>query len=414
MSGAYARGACPGLSAPMVTGDGLLARLIPAGPIPLDAFIGLCEAAGAHGNGTMEISARGSLQMRGLNPVSAPLFAAQVAALAIDICESVPVLADPLPDDPSALIDTNAIAAALLQAIAEKALPLAPKISIVVDGGGRLDLDALFADIRLRAVATSEGPRFHVTLAGDGASARAVGIIAPDEALDAVLALLTAIAELGPDARGADLLRAHGVTGSRIGAAPMPATQSRTDAIGLHPLKGGAFALGLGLAFGHVHADALVRLAEIARRTGARWTRPAPDRALLLGPLSEANATATARDAQELDFIVEADDPRRRIVACPGAPACAHGLIAARALAAEIARELPLPGGQGVALHVSGCTKGCAHPSPAPLTIVGTEHGCGVIVDGTAREAPARYIDPSELIAALRPAGHNTREAVNA
>ena len=62
MSKAFARGACPGLSAPMQTGDGLLARLVPAGPIPLDAFVGLCEAARAHGNGIMEISARGSIQ----------------------------------------------------------------------------------------------------------------------------------------------------------------------------------------------------------------------------------------------------------------------------------------------------------------------------------------------------------------
>lgn len=73
MTRAHARGACPALSAPMQTGDGLLARLIPAGPIPLDAFIGLCSAARTHGNGTMEISARGSLQIRGLTELSTPL-----------------------------------------------------------------------------------------------------------------------------------------------------------------------------------------------------------------------------------------------------------------------------------------------------------------------------------------------------
>ena len=31
------RGACPGLSAPMPTGDGLLVRLLPIGTIPLAA-----------------------------------------------------------------------------------------------------------------------------------------------------------------------------------------------------------------------------------------------------------------------------------------------------------------------------------------------------------------------------------------
>ena len=34
MSRAYARGACPGLSAPIETGDGLLVRLLPVAPTP--------------------------------------------------------------------------------------------------------------------------------------------------------------------------------------------------------------------------------------------------------------------------------------------------------------------------------------------------------------------------------------------
>ena len=37
------RGACPGLSAPMPTGDGLLVRLHPIGTIPLAAFAELCR-----------------------------------------------------------------------------------------------------------------------------------------------------------------------------------------------------------------------------------------------------------------------------------------------------------------------------------------------------------------------------------
>ena len=76
------RGACPGLSAPMPTGDGLLARLTPVGSIALDAFAGLCAAARAHGNGIVEVTSRGSIQVRGLRPETAPLFAAEVAALA--------------------------------------------------------------------------------------------------------------------------------------------------------------------------------------------------------------------------------------------------------------------------------------------------------------------------------------------
>ena len=71
MNAPHRRGACPGLSAPMLTGDGLIVRLMPAQPIALEAFAAVCAAARAHGNGTMEVTARGSLQVRGLTPRSA-------------------------------------------------------------------------------------------------------------------------------------------------------------------------------------------------------------------------------------------------------------------------------------------------------------------------------------------------------
>lgn len=408
MSGIHVRGACPSLPAPMETGDGLLVRFVINAPIPLDAFVGLCAAARAHGNGTMEVSARGSLQVRGLTPLSAPLFAAAVGALDIDISDGLPVLADPLPDDPTALVDANRLAAELRRKIAEAGLMLAPKVSVVVDGGGRLDLDALVADIRLRAVATGEGPRLDLALAGDAISAVSIATVSTGDAVDEVLAWLEAIAARGPEARASDLPQ------SRAGRRPPCAAARQTppgNSIGLHPLRGGVFALGLGLAFGHAEAGALMELARIAEANGALWARPAPGRALLLGPLGAAEASVTQQAAERLGFVMEAPDPRRRIAACPGAPACAHGLIAARALAAEIARRVRLPG-DGISLHVSGCAKGCAHPKAAPLTIVGTTQGCGIVRDGSARDAPTDYADPADLPALLdRIAGRETVHA---
>ena len=79
--GGERRGACPGLSVPMPTGDGLLVRLLPIGTIPLDAFTALCAAARSHGNGVIEITARGSIQVRGLTAASAPRFADTIATL---------------------------------------------------------------------------------------------------------------------------------------------------------------------------------------------------------------------------------------------------------------------------------------------------------------------------------------------
>jgi precorrin-3B synthase len=415
MTATLVRGACPGLSAPMETGDGLLARIMPAGPMPLDAFTAFCAAAREHGNGTIEVTARGSIQVRGLSPLSAVLFAAAVAALHIEALDGVPVIADPLTDDPAALIDANALAAELRRAIAKRELSLAPKVSVIVDGGGRLHLDALTADIRLRAVSPAV---FHIALAGNAASATPLGVVAPDEAVDVAMRMLELIAARGSEARAADVLRSDGIgalraeAGDRVAAAtPLPA-RPRAEAIGRHRQKNGTFAFGFGLAFGHAHADTLTELARVAKANGTSWARPAPDRALLLGPLSEANAVATASAAERLGFVTEPRDPRLRIVACPGAPACASGLIAARDLAAELALYMP-PSGDGIAMHISGCAKGCAHPMSAPLTIVGAEQGCFIVRNGSARATPSSFVDAADLVTEIARMSE-TRKAVHA
>ena len=113
----------------------------------------------------------------------------------------------------------------------------------------------------------------------------------------------------------------------------------------------------------------------------------------------EHNVTAMTREAERLGFVTRADDPRRRIVACPGAPACASAFIAARAIASEIAETLREP--SSGTIHISGCAKGCAHPRPAALTIVGTENGCGIVERGTARTGPQTHVDPQQLTARL-------------
>ena len=127
----------------------------------------------------------------------------------------MPVIADPLPGDPSALIDANALASELRKVLAASRLVLAPKVSVIVDGGGRLHLDALTADIRIRAFSGEDGPRLHLALAGDGATATPLGTIAPDEACDAISCLLAVIAAHGPEARCADVLQSRGLAAFR-------------------------------------------------------------------------------------------------------------------------------------------------------------------------------------------------------
>ncbi|MDT8870600.1 hypothetical protein RAA17_04000 [Komagataeibacter rhaeticus] len=79
------RGWCPGLHTPMEAADGWLVRVRP----PLGRLSGqqahaIARAARTHGNGLIELTSRGNLQLRGLTPDSARAFARdmQVAGLA--------------------------------------------------------------------------------------------------------------------------------------------------------------------------------------------------------------------------------------------------------------------------------------------------------------------------------------------
>jgi precorrin-3B synthase len=447
MTALQRRGACPGLSAPMPTGDGLLVRLMPTEPVPIDAFIGFCQAAKRHGNGTIEVSARGSLQVRGLTPRSAPLFASAVAALEIAADEGISVIAGPDPaihreqtsvakrmdtrvepayDDSvqtkNAPIDIAGVAADLRRMLGNAGLALTPKVSVVVDGNGGLHLDAISADVRLRANDSVQArPCLHVGLGGDSTSAIWLGSIAPHDAADVVVRLLLVIAAHGLTARAVDILHAEGVgtflsvLDDCIVPSSAPSRRPPAEMIGIHPVHDGTYALGIGLAFGHAHADTIADIARIAAAHGAHSVRPAPDRALLLIGVVASDATNLTAAATRLGFVVHPDDPRRRIVACPGAPACASGLIPARALAAALAPTLAthLPPGRDASVHISGCLKGCAHPRPAALTLVGTAHGCGIVHDGDARATPECVVDPANLVAEISAIAAQTREAVH-
>jgi precorrin-3B synthase len=181
-------------------------------------------------------------------------------------------------------------------------------------------------------------------------------------------------------------------------------------------VRDGFVALGIGLALGHTHADALAELVRAAARHGACAARPAPDRTLLLTGVSTLNARNLIAVAGRLGFVVRADDPRRRIAACPGAPACPSGVIPARVIASTLAPALASIARaerNGVAVHISGCPKGCAHPLPAALTIVGTPQGCGVVRGGSACEAPHNYLDPSLIADEIRRLAANPTEAAH-
>jgi precorrin-3B synthase len=407
----HRRGACPGLSGPMTTGDGLLVRLLPIGTIALDAFAALCAAARQHGNGIVEVTSRGSIQIRGLSAATAPRFAAAIAALGIAAEDGIPVLTNPLAGlDAEDIIDAGVLAADLRLALTRSSLAqrLSAKVSVAIDGGGLLNLDDIVADVRLRAEAVDGLAALCVSVGGDGRKAAHLGCVAGRDGVEVVTRLLDVLAQRGRAARMRDVVAAEGIAAFRSAVADLiihdgPARSQRrsSDAVGIYPLRDGTFAYGIGLAFGHADATSLQRLTEAVKAAGAHGMRAVPGRTLMIVGLTQLATSSFVIAAEALGFIVRADDPRRHVIACAGAPICASAVIAARAIAPQIAAAAAPHLDGAFKIHISGCAKGCAHPAPAALTIVGTSSGCALIANGSTHDTPFKIVGTNELPAAI-------------
>ncbi|MGY2050160.1 nitrite reductase [Methylobacterium sp. JK268] len=499
MNPAPRRGWCPGVARPMPTGDGLLVRVHPAAGV-LTAAQAQAIAAGARafGNGQIDVTARGNLQLRGVTAATHARLAAQLDAAG---------LGDRRPDGgpqrltlASPLAGLDAGLAALIATVervglAVAALPAKALVAVEAAGCGigpveadlwirriegetRADLSAFetwpFGEgSGLRppedTVASKEGggpplpggrgvgvrvarhqdwtPAVELPAARSGLSAEpeppsplplshsgegiprlilspdaggsvvespgdyALAIATADGPLwtrpipvqsldDALATILSGFARSGarrlralaPETRDALLAQAGLVAGEKPADDPPPPTP------GLHPLSDGRIALLAEFPFGRCDAETLLRLAAAAARDGDGMLRPGSWRgAMLVAPDAE-RAGRLRREAAVLGLILDPHDPRRAVAACPGAPACASGGTAAQADAARLAARCPDLARRGVRVHVSGCAKGCAHPAPADLTLVGQPDGrYGVVLAGHAGNETVRTL-PFEVV----------------
>ncbi|NNM62103.1 MAG: precorrin-3B synthase [Steroidobacteraceae bacterium] len=406
------RGACPGIAEPMSTGDGLLARLAPTEPIGIERWIALCAASARHGNGIMEVTQRGSLQVRGLSEETAGAFAQALTDLGLAAELRPSILTSPLLGlSTHERTDARGFAAALRArfALHDVARSLSPKVSVLIDGGGALHSDALSADVRVRV---GDGDRMHLALGGDTASATGLGWVEPAHAVEAVVKTLAGLAELGPVARGRDLAR-HAAFGSlRASLAdlllegPPPEPRQAADPVGTHALKDGQVARGVSLAFGYGDSTTLARLAQAAARCGAASIQPSPGRAILAVGLTASATDEFADAAAAAGFIVNPEDVRRQVIACAGAPACGSATLETRRLAALVARTAGSFLDGSVSIHLSGCKKGCAHPGPAALTLVGAD---GLVVRGRAGDNPHGRISAENFISGMQKLGASRR-----
>jgi precorrin-3B synthase len=411
MNPAPRRGWCPGLARPMPTGDGLLVRLHPvAGRLGADQARAAAHAARAGGNGLLDVTARGNLQIRGVTAESHGRVVAILGEVGLG-----DVRHDGGPqrltlDAPLAGTDALAVVAAV-EAIGREVAGLPAKTLVAVEdaAGG---LGPVEADLWVRVAPQPSDPTDARGTAwrGDPAPHSVTDDVlssSVDMGRDALPALQLAVATPdgplwlaptpAPIAFAALSTLLHGLAAS--GARRMRALSEFQRGILLGGLTRGeapprSTALPAGLhgctvvaefPFGRCDAALLDRLAGWSEAHGDGHLSLTPGRGIALTARDEA-AAATLRDAAgAAGLIVDPADPRRAVAACPGAPACASGGTPAQDHAPRLAAAFAHLAKAGATAHVSGCPKGCARLKAATLTLVGRADGrYGVVLEGNA------------------------------
>ncbi|WP_375263604.1 cobalamin biosynthesis protein CobG [Palleronia sp.] len=353
MSGAEIKGWCPGAWRPMMSGDGLVVRVRPRlARLTRAQALGLAKLATAEGNGILELTRRGNVQLRGIRDHAAVVAALTALELLDPDAEAEARRNVTVAPDWQSGDATQRIAEALTARLSELP-PLPAKFGFVVDAGPVRVLNAIAGDIRLERGETG------LLLRAEGqAQGRAVDEVG---AVDAALDLARWFAAHRGAARR---MRAASPPGPRD-AAPGPVGRTR------------GFVEG-GVAFGQLPASTLAEAAHAAEAL-----RVSSWRTLLL-------EGATARPGG----LLPPDDPLLRIDACPGAPLCPQASVETR----DLARRLQVTG----SLHVSGCEKGCARSAAADVTLVGRNGRFDLVIGGRAGDTPARRgLAPEEVPDAL-------------
>ncbi|MGB3813034.1 MAG: precorrin-3B synthase [Shinella sp.] len=405
-TGALRRGACPSLATPMQTGDGLLVRLRPvAAALGAHDLLCLADLAREHGNGLIEITARGNLQLRGLTEASVPRLAAGLAAAGIVPQRGVAIEIPPLAGiDPSEIADATPVAEALREAIAAASLVLAPKLAVVVDGGGVLGLADMVADIRLDAVAVGGTVAWRLSVRGNRQTAKVVALLSPDTVMDGAMTAVAALAAIGPAARGRDLDASS--LAARLGAVSQPVVLlvSSAHPLGAHPV-GGETVLGIAPAYGQMRAERLAGLVTDLSACGAFEFRLAPHRTLLVRGLSGKGMASAQACADRAGFWSRDDAPGRSVSICAGAAGCASAHFDTHAAADAVVAQAGALLDGSVDVHISGCPKGCAHPGAAAVTLCGTVAGVGLVLGGRASDTPVASLPPDDLTPAIQRLG---------
>jgi precorrin-3B synthase len=355
--------ACPGVLSTHQAADGAVARVrVPGGQLTAAAFAVIATGAADLGDGTIELTSRANLQVRGLQDeveLSARLASAGLLPSATH--ERVRnILGSPLTGrDGAGFADVRPLVAELDQALcARPGLAELPGRFLFAVDDGRGDVAWLGADVA--AMLTSENTAA-ILLGGEDC-----GLRVP---VDAVVSIMLACAEAfltlrTTEWRLTELPDAASRVASLVAAGREGALQDAPRRKGA-PRGMGLGRVGRALVVGAPLGWLDLGQAAALVETGAPLV-VTPWKGIAVADLGEVDAVAARlRDA---GLLLDPDDPLARVTACTGRPGCAKALADVRADAKPVA-------GTTLPVHWAGCERRCGRPRGAVVDVVATGDG---------------------------------------
>ncbi|KAA0112787.1 precorrin-3B synthase [Mycolicibacterium sp. P9-22] len=362
--------ACPGALQVHQAADGALIRIrLPGGFLPATALETLAHLAADSGGGALELTSRGSLQIRGITDPSRVAEAlAGAGLLPSRTHERVRnIVSSPLSGRSGGRADVRGwvgeLDAALQQDAALAALP--GRFWFSVDDG-RGDVSGLRADIGVQPGDTGvalllAGADTGIRVSADDAVGTMVEIARRFQAvrgkrwrvteLDDPSELIDDFTVTAPDSAGR---YPHDTGGPPVGWIP----QTRDPV----PDR---VALGAAVPLGVLPARTAEFLAAIEAPVVVT-----PWRSILVCDLTEEVADTSLRVLAPLGLVFDENSPWLTVSACTGSPGCDKSLSDVRADARAALTE----GRPGVHRHFVGCPRACGSPRGAEV-LVATGHG---------------------------------------
>ncbi|MFQ1003380.1 precorrin-3B synthase [Modestobacter sp. SSW1-42] len=370
--------ACPGALQTHSAADGELARVrVPGGVLTADQLRVLAAAARDLGDGHLELTSRGNLQLRGLQAGTQALLGARLADAGLLPSDTHERARNSLASTRSGRDGEGHVDASRWVTLfdaglrADPALAELPGRFLATFDDGRGDVSGLGGDVGLLALAPD---RVALLVGGVDSGLRAGLDDAVLLALAAARAFLAERAAQGSTAwRVTELTDGPARVAARLDgprepkvdvpAAPLvgpvgAATQvdGRTALIGVVPL-------------GRLTADQAELMAD--RTAQVQLT---PWRSVVVPDLAEDTVDDTAVDLFRTGMVFDEASPWLRVTTCAGRPGCARSLADVRADAVAAVATRTLPAG-GARQHWVGCERRCGRPTGDVVDVVATPAG---------------------------------------